>query len=63
MLRLVKTLFILTMLLGCSKTIVLYDEDKKKFVTKKGQTTEGSITLQKGDKCEVVDDIFVVCGQ
>ena len=63
MLRLVKTLFILSMLFGCAKTIVFYDQDQKEFVTKKGETTEGSITLQKGDKCEVVDDIFVVCGQ
>ncbi len=63
MLRLVKTLFILGLLLGCSKTIVLYDEDKKEFITKKGETIEGSLTLEKGDKCEVVDDLFVVCGQ
>jgi len=63
MLRLVKTLFILGLLLTCSKTIVLYDEDKKEFITKKGETTEGSLTLEKGDKCEVVDDLFVVCGQ
>ena len=61
--KLVKIFFILSILFGCSKTIVLYDEDKKEFITKKGETTEGSLTLEKGDKCEVVDDLFVVCGQ
>ena len=54
-------IFIFTV--SCAKTIVSYDEELKDFVAKKGKEIEGTITVNKGDTCQVVDDIFVVCGQ
>ena len=49
-------------LLGC-ETYVTYDQEKKDFVVKKGIPEEGSITIEPGENCETVDDVFVVCGK
>ena len=50
-------------LIGCTQTIVTYDEEEKDFVVKKGKAQEGAIVIEEGDNCQIVDDIFVVCGQ
>tara|TARA_R100000654_G_scaffold7724_1_gene18729 strand:- start:2094 stop:2261 length:168 start_codon:yes stop_codon:yes gene_type:complete len=52
--------------LSCSKenVVVSYDEASKKFVTElKKEASAGSIMLNEGDNCQVVDGVFVVCGQ
>tara|TARA_Y100000114_G_C11694046_1_gene295067 strand:- start:753 stop:944 length:192 start_codon:yes stop_codon:yes gene_type:complete len=49
-------------LLGC-ETYVTYDEEKKDFVVKKGMPEEGSITIDPGEDCKIVEDIFIVCGK
>ena len=52
--------------LSCSKesVVVSYDEASKKFITEfQKEASAGSIMLNKGDNCQVVDGIFVVCGQ
>ena len=48
--------------LSCTKTIVVYDEEKKDFVIKEGEPTENSLIIEKDDDCQVVDNIFIVCG-
>ena len=50
-------------LIGCTQTIVTYDEEEKDFVVQKGKAQEGVIVIDEGDNCQIVDDIFVVCGQ
>ena len=50
-------------LIGCTQTIVTYDEEEKDFVVQKGKAQEGAIVIDEGDNCQIVDDIFVVCGQ
>ena len=50
-------------LLGCTETIVAYDEATNNFIMKQGKATAGTITVDKNDNCQVVDGIFVVCGQ
>ena len=57
------TILIFIFTVSCAKTIVAYDEELKDFVAKKGKEIEGTITVNEGDTCQVVDDIFVVCGQ
>ena len=61
------TIVSFTMLgLSCSKesVVVSYDEASKKFITEfQKEASAGSIMLNKGDNCQVVDGIFVVCGQ
>lgn len=58
-----KIIFVLVLFLfGCSKTIVAFDEDKQEFIFKEGKKTEGTISLEKGDNCQIYD-VFVVCGQ
>jgi hypothetical protein len=52
--------------LSCSEQnrVVSYDEASKKFITEsKKEASAGSIMLNKGDNCQVVDGVFVVCGQ
>ena len=52
--------------LSCSKenVVVSYDEASKKFIEKfEKEASAGSIMLNEGDSCQVVDGIFVVCGQ
>ena len=49
--------------LGCAETFVIYDEEKEDFILKEGTPEEGSITIDPGESCKVVDDIFVVCGK
>ena len=56
-------LLLILFLFSCTKTVVVYDEEKKGFIIKQSKTTENSISLEKGDECQVVDNIFVVCGQ
>lgn len=58
---LILTTFLLV--ISCTKTIVAFDEDTNEFVVQKGKPTEGTITLNEGDSCQVVDDLFMVCGQ
>ena len=50
-------------LIGCTQTIITYDEEEKDFVVQKGKAKEGAIVIEEGDNCQIVDDIFVVCGQ
>ena len=50
-------------LIGCPPTIITYDEEEKDFVVQKGKAQEGAIVIEEGDNCQIVDDIFVVCGQ
>ena len=61
------TIVSFTMLgLSCSKenVVVSYDEASEKFIKKfEKEASAGSIMLNEGDKCQVVDDVFVVCGQ
>ena len=61
------TIVSFTMLgLSCSKenVVVSYDEASEKFIQKfEEEASAGSIMLNKGDKCQVVDGVFVVCGQ
>jgi len=61
------TIVSFTMLgLSCSKEnlVVSYDEASEKFITEsKKEASAGSIMLNKGDSCQVVDGVFVVCGQ
>ena len=52
--------------LSCSKenVVVSYDEASEKFIKKfEKEASAGSIMLEKGDSCQVVDGVFVVCGQ
>ena len=52
--------------LSCSKenVVVSYDEASEKFVKKfEKEASAGSIMLNEGDSCQVVDGVFVVCGQ
>ena len=52
--------------LSCSKEniVVSYDEASEKFIKKfEKEASAGSIMLNEGDDCQVVDGIFVVCGQ
>jgi len=52
--------------LSCSKenVVVSYDEASEKFIKKfEKEASAGSIMLNKGDSCQVVDGVFVVCGQ
>ena len=52
--------------LSCSKEniVVSYDEASEKFIKKfEKEASAGSIMLNKGDNCQVVDGVFVVCGQ
>ena len=52
--------------LSCSKenVVVSYDEASEKFIKKfEKEASAGSIMLDKGDSCQVVDGVFVVCGQ
>ena len=52
--------------LSCSKenVVVSYDEASEKFIKKfEKEASAGSIMLNKGDNCQVVDGVFVVCGQ
>ena len=52
--------------LSCSKEniVVSYDEASEKFIKKfEKEASAGSIMLNEGDSCQVVDGIFVVCGQ
>ena len=52
--------------LSCSKenVVVSYDEASEKFIKKfEKEASAGSIMLNEGDSCQVVDGIFVVCGQ
>ena len=52
--------------LSCSKenVVVSYDEASEKFIQKiEKEASAGSIMLNKGDSCQVVDGVFVVCGQ
>jgi len=52
--------------LSCSKEniVVSYDEASEKFIKKfEKEASAGSIMLNKGDSCQVVDGVFVVCGQ
>ena len=61
------TIVSFTMLgLSCSKenVVVSYDEASEKFIKKfEKEASAGSIMLEKGDSCQVVDGVFVVCGQ
>ena len=61
------TIISFTMLgLSCSKenVVVSYDEASEKFIKKfEKEASAGSIMLNKGDSCQVVDGVFVVCGQ
>ena len=61
------TIVSFTMLgLSCSKenVVVSYDEASEKFIKKfEKEASAGSIMLNKGDSCQVVDGVFVVCGQ
>ena len=61
------TIVSFTMLgLSCSKEniVVSYDEASEKFIQKlEKEASAGSIMLEKGDSCQVVDGVFVVCGQ
>ena len=57
------SVFLPTSCRGLLKTIVAFDENTNEFVVQKGKPTEGTITLNKGDSCQVVDDLFMVCGQ
>ena len=61
------TIISFTMLgLSCSKenVVVSYDEASKKFISElKKEASAGSIMLNEGDNCQVVDGVFVVCGQ
>ncbi len=59
----VRCLILSLILIGCTQTIVTYDEEEKDFVVQKGKAQEGAIVIEEGDNCQVVDDIFVVCGQ
>jgi len=63
-----KVFIVIIIMLGlsCSKEsiAVSYDEASKKFITEvQKEASAGSIILNKGDNCQVVDGIFVVCGQ
>jgi len=63
-----KVFIVIIIMLGlsCSKEsiVVSYDEASKKFITEvQKEASAGSIILNKGDNCQVVDGIFVVCGQ
>ncbi|BCV00927.1 MAG: hypothetical protein CM15mV38_0660 [uncultured marine virus] len=52
--------------LSCSKenVVVSYDEASEKFIKKfEKEASAGSIMLNEGDSCQVVDGVFVVCGQ
>jgi hypothetical protein len=52
--------------LSCSKenVVISYDEASKKFIEKfEKEASAGSIMLNEGDSCQVVDGVFVVCGQ
>ena len=55
-------LVLILFLISCSETIVFFDEDKQEFIFKKGKKTEGTISIEKGDNCQIYD-VFVVCGQ
>ena len=61
------TIISFTMLgLSCSKEniVVSYDEASEKFIKKfEKEASAGSIMLNEGDSCQVVEGIFVVCGQ
>mgnify|MGYP001166898371 FL=1 len=61
------TIVSFTMLgLSCSKenVVVSYDEASEKFIKKfEKEASAGSIMLNEGDSCQVVDGVFVVCGQ
>tara|TARA_B100001093_G_scaffold517584_1_gene599526 strand:- start:8012 stop:8203 length:192 start_codon:yes stop_codon:yes gene_type:complete len=57
------TILITISTVSCAKTIIAYDEELKHFVTKKGKEVKGTIIVNKGDTCQVVDNIFVVCSQ
>ena len=48
---------------GCDKTFVSYDQENKNFVINKGKPSTETIVIEEGDTCEVVDDLFVVCGK
>ena len=58
-----KYLVILFFLIGCTKTIVVYDEEAEDFKIQKGKEQEGAIVLEQGDNCQIVDYIFIVCGK
>jgi len=61
--KILLTIITFAFLLGCTETIVAYDEATNNFIMKQGKPTAGTITVNKNDNCQVVDGIFVVCGQ